>query len=131
MQFHELIFREAEEVFRKAMEEYHEAARERDRIKLRDACEKGWLATVKLIDALLVSRGYKPAESHSDRRNKLWEIQKIDEKISKLEFYDRLGARSYWLHVQGFYEGSLDENAVIVELMKVKELIEDVKQILV
>ncbi|MEM2892577.1 MAG: hypothetical protein QW486_00335 [Candidatus Bathyarchaeia archaeon] len=36
----------------------------------------------------------------------------------------------HWLHVQGFYEGFLDENAVIVDLMKVKELIKDVKQIL-
>ncbi|MGQ9468785.1 MAG: PaREP1 family protein [Nitrososphaerales archaeon] len=131
LQLHEQIVREAEEIFSKAMEEYYEATKEKDRIKLRDACEKGWLTTVKLIDALLVSRGYKPAESHSDRRSKLWEIQEKDEKIKKLGFYDRLGARSYWLHVQGFYEGSLDGNAVIIELTKVKEFIEDVKLILI
>ena len=130
MQLHEQIIREAEEIFSKAMKEYHEATEERDRVKLRDACERGWLTTVKLIDALLVSRGYKPAHSHSDRRSKLWEIQGKDEKIKKLGFYDRLGARSYWLHVQGFYEGSLDEDAVIIELAKVKELVEDVKLML-
>ena len=131
MQSHEQIIREAEEIFRKAMEEYCEATMERDRIKLRGACEKGWLTAVKLIDALLVSRGYKPAESHAERRSKLWEIQEKDEKIKKLGFYDRLGARSYWLHVQGFYEGSLDENAVIIELTKVKEFVEDVKLMLI
>ncbi|KPV65049.1 MAG: Archaeal PaREP1/PaREP8 family protein [Candidatus Bathyarchaeota archaeon BA1] len=131
MQSHEQIIREAEEIFSKAMEEYCEATKERDRIKLRDACEKGWLTAVKLIDALLVSRGYKPAESHAERRSKLWEIQEKDEKIKKLGFYDRLGARSYWLHVQGFYEGSLDENAVIIELTKVKEFVEDVKLMLI
>ncbi len=131
LQLHEQIIREAEEIFTKAMKEYYEAAKEKDRIKLRDACEKGWLATVKLIDALLMSRGYKTAESHSDRRNKLWEIQERDKKIKNLGFYDRLGARSYWLHVQGFYEGSLDENAAMVELTKVKEFIEDVKLTLI
>ncbi len=113
------------------MEEYYKAVREKDRIKLRDACEKGWLTTVKLIDALLVSRGYKPVESHSDRRSKLWEIQEKEEKIKRLGFYDRPGARSYWLHVQGFYEGSLDENAAIIELTKVKEFVEDVKLMLI
>jgi len=119
--------REAEEIFTKTMEEYQAALEKRDRVRLRDACEKGWLTVVKLVDAILISRGYKPAESHRDRRDKLWEIQEKDEEIRKLGFYDRLGARSYWLHVQGFYEGSLDEKAVAVELAKVKEFIEDVK----
>jgi len=62
-----------------------------------------------------------------DRRDKLWEVQEKDEEIRRLGFYDRLGARCYWLHVQGFYEGSLDEKAVAVELAKVKEFMEDVK----
>ena len=110
------------------MEEYGVAVRKRDRVRLRDACEKGWLTVVKLVDALLLSRGYKPAESHTDRRRKLWEAQERDEGIQKLGgLYDRLGARSYWLHVQGFYEGSLDEKAVAVELAKVEEFMADVK----
>jgi len=123
------ILSEAEEIFGKAMEEYGVAVRKRDRVRLRDACEKGWLTVVKLVDALLLSRGYKPAESHTDRRSKLWEVQEGDEGIKKLGLYDRLGARSYWLHVQGFYEGSLDEKAVAVELAKVKEFMEDMKSL--
>jgi len=119
--------REAEEIFSKATEEYQAALEKRDWVRLRDACEKGWLTIVKLVDALLISRGYKPAESHRDRRDRLWEIQEKDEEVRKLGFYDRLGARSYWLHVQGFYEGSLDEKAVAVELAKVKEFIKDAK----
>ena len=122
--------REAEEIFSKATEEYQAALEKRDWVRLRDACEKGWLTIVKLVDALLISRGYKPAESHRDRRDKLWEIQEKDEGVRKLGFYDRLGARSYWLHVQGFYEGSLDEKAVAVELAKVKEFIEDAKLVI-
>ncbi len=127
MELGKQLLDEAEEIFSKAVEEYEEAIEKRDRIKLRDACEKGWLTIVKVVDVLLVSEGYKPAESHADRRSKLWEIQEKDEEVRKLGLYDRLGARSYWLHVHGFYEGSLDEKAVAVELMKVKEFIEDVK----
>mgnify|MGYP001128109488 FL=1 len=122
--------REAEEIFSKATEEYQAALEKRDWVRLRDACEKGWLTTVKLVDALLISRGYKPAESHRDRRDRLWEIQERDEEVRKLGFYDRLGARSYWLHRQGFYEGSLDEKAVAVELAKVKEFIKDAKLVI-
>jgi len=121
------MIKEAEEMFAKAMEEYEEAEEKKDRIKLRDACEKGWLTVVRLIDALLVNRGYRQAESHIDRRNKLWEIQEKDEKVREFGLYDRLGAGSYWLHVQGFYEGSLDEKAVATELTKVKGLVEDIK----
>jgi len=54
-----------------------------------------------------------------------------DERIKKLGFYDRLGARSYWLRMQCFYEGSLDENALAVELTKVREFSEDVELTLI
>jgi len=112
-------------------QEYQAALEKRDRGRLRDACEKGWLTMVKLVDALLISRECKPAESHRDRRDKLWEIREKDEEIRKLGFYDRLGAKSYRLHVQGFYEGSLDEKTVAVELTKVKEFTEDVKLVMI
>jgi hypothetical protein len=79
---------EAKRALELANRELEEFRRERDSLRLRDACEKGWLAVLLVTDALLVELG-KP-ESYSERRTLLRELEKKMPKAMGLR--DRLGA---------------------------------------
>lgn len=117
---------EAKRALELANRELEEFRRERDSLRLRDACEKGWLAVLLVTDALLVELG-KP-ESYSERRTLLRELEKKMPKAMGLR--DRLGARGYYLHILGYHEGSLREDEVAEELEKARKYVEDVKNLL-
>jgi len=113
-----------------ALEELEKYRKDREALRLRDACEKGWLAVVLATDALLISFGYKKPESYGERRRALEELEAKHPRISELGLRDRFGARGYYLHVQGYHEGMLSDTEVETELVKVKEYIDDVEEIL-
>jgi len=115
---------EAKRALELANRELEEFRRERDSLRLRDACEKGWLAVLLATDALLAELG-KP-ESYSERRTLLRELEKKMPKAIGLR--DRLGARGYYLHILGYHEGSLREDEVAEELEKARKYVEDVKK---
>jgi hypothetical protein len=117
---------EAKRALELANRELEEFRRERDSLRLRDACEKGWLAVLLATDALLAELG-KP-ESYSERRTLLRELEKKMPKAMGLR--DRLGARGYYLHILGYHEGSLREDEVAEELEKARKYVEDVKNLL-
>lgn len=117
---------EAKRALELANRELDEFRRERDSLRLRDACEKGWLAVLLATDALLAELG-KP-ESYSERRTLLRELEKKMPKAIGLR--DRLGARGYYLHILGYHEGSLREDEVAEELEKARKYVEDVKNLL-
>jgi len=56
---------DAEEIFKDAEELYHDAVRELERGKIRDAAEKAWGATVRATDALILARTKERALTHS------------------------------------------------------------------
>ncbi len=128
---HELekIVRNIEEIYKGAVEELEKASREGKPTLLRNACEKGWLSVVEATNLLFLKRGLEPAESHKDRREKLWKLESEDDTIMTLGLYDRVNARAFNLHVQGFYEGALDEESVRRELEKVRKYIDDVEKL--
>jgi uncharacterized protein (UPF0332 family) len=99
-------------------------------VRVRDACEKGWLATVKAIDALLLSYGFGEARTHVDRRRKLRDLSKRVHEVAELGIYDRVEARRSMLHSDGFYSGILTHEEVEEELRKVEELVEDVEKLI-
>ncbi len=122
------------ELEKKVDEVYHESRNELDRaiklqkpILLRDACEKAWLAVVEAANLLFAKKGIHEAISHSDRREKLWKLEQEDPKLRELGIYDRVNARAFTLHIQGFYEGSVHEDSLSIELDKVRKLVEDIK----
>jgi len=121
---------EAKKALELALEELEKYRKNREVLRLRNACEKGWLAMVLATDALLVSFGYKKPESYSERRRALEELEAKHPRISELGLRDRFGARGYYLHVQGYHEGTLSDIEVERELAKVKEYINDVEEIL-
>ena len=121
---------EAKKALELALEELEKYRKNREVLRLRNACEKGWLAIVLATDTLLVSFGYKKPESYSERRRALEELEAKHPRVSELSLRDKFGARGYYLHVQGYHEGMLSDTEVGRELAKVKEYIDDVEEIL-
>ncbi|MCC6043936.1 MAG: hypothetical protein LM584_01445, partial [Desulfurococcaceae archaeon] len=94
--------REAKEILARALQELDEGVKSGDLLKVRDSCEKGWLAVVTAVDALLVRYGYEEAKAHPDRRRKLRDLSNKHQEVSILGIYDRVEARRSILHNDGF-----------------------------
>ena len=81
---------------RRALEHaYEELRRHRvdlDPLRLRNACEKGWLSMLMVTDKLLAKYGYERPEGYSERRKMLEELEAKDLDIAELGFRDRFGA---------------------------------------
>jgi hypothetical protein len=109
------------------LEEYRKG---REVLRLRDACEKGWLAALLATDALLAELGFGKPGSYAERRALLRELESRVPEAAELGLRDRFGARGYYLHILGYHEGSLREDEVAEELEKVRKYIEDVEKLL-
>jgi len=121
---------DAKKALKLALEELEKYRKDREVLRLRNACEKGWLAVVLATDTLLINFGYKKPESYSERRRALEDLEARYPKVSELGLRDRFGARGYYLHIQGFHEGMLSDIEVGRELTKVKEYIDNIEKIL-
>lgn len=121
---------EAKGFIDKAAKELEKVKKDKDEIAIRDACEKGWGATVQAINALLVKKGISPLpETHRDRREMLDKLEAEDSQIRERSFLDRFMARAYALHERGFYNGKFKVKSIEREFEKVRKLIEDVELI--
>jgi uncharacterized protein (UPF0332 family) len=124
------ILGEARRILSKAFEELREGVKSGDTLRIRDACEKGWLATIRAVNALLLSYGFEEAKTHVDRRRKLRDLSRRVHEVAELGIYDRVEARRSTLHSDGFYSGILTHEEVEEELRKVEKLIEDVEKLI-
>jgi hypothetical protein len=122
--------REAKEILARALQELDEGVKSGDLLKVRDSCEKGWLAVVTAVDALLIRYGYEEAKAHPDRRRKLGDLSNKHQEVSMLGIYDRVEARRSILHNDGFYGGALAPEEVREELGRVERLIEDIEALI-
>ena len=121
---------EARRALELALNELKEYRTGREPLRLRDACEKGWLAVLLATDALLTRHGFKKPESYAERRTLLRELEKKVPEAAELGLRDRFGAKGYYLHILGYHEGSLRDEEVAEELERVKRYIEDVEKLL-
>jgi len=122
---------EAKRALELALKEVEEYRMDRETLRLRDACEKGWLAALLATDVLLAKHGFKKPESYAERRTLLRELEKKVPEAAELGLRDRFGARGHYLYILGYHEGSLRDEEVAEELEKVKRYIEDVEKLLV
>jgi len=118
---------EARKAVAAASIEYEESVKRGDVMKLRDACEKAWLATLKATDALLEAYGLSAGRTHKDRRDKLWKLKGRERAIEDLGIYDRFNARMMILHLQGFYDGDVSPEQFKDEMEKVSRYITEVE----
>jgi hypothetical protein len=121
---------EARKALELARRELQELRVDGEALRLRDACEEGWLAALIATDALLAGYGLGKPESYTERRTLLKKLEEKAPRAVELGLKDRLGARGYYLHILGYHEGSLREEEVAEELEKVERYVEDVEKLL-
>jgi len=121
---------EADELARRAIEEFRKGVSERDELAVRDAAEKAWNAVVQATNALILSLLGELPTSHFERRKMLRELEKRFDEVAKAGILDRYMARYRVLHGETFYEGIIDVEMLEAEFEKVVKYIEDVRAIL-
>ncbi len=120
---------EAETFLKAASEEFEAAVAKNDVVRIRDSAEKAWNAVVQSTNALLLALTAKLPLSHYERRVMLRHAEKSNLKVRDLGVRDRYMARLKVLHGETFYEGVVDIEELRLELKKVKEYINDIKNI--
>lgn len=118
----------AEKFYKKSLEEYKKAKRQKDDLLFRNAAEKAWNAVVQATDYFIEKMSGKKAKSHSSRRKILSEIEEKYDELKKYYFFDRFMARCHFLHELCLYEGVYTEDELRDELEKVKTYIGNVTE---
>ena len=95
---------EAKRLYRKALEEFERAKKEKDSDILRDACGKGWLSTLEATYALLTKKGVKEEElpTGSDRGRR-YMVNKYAEEELRLYYFSLRDN----FHIVGYYDGTI------------------------
>lgn len=121
---------EAWEFISEAKREFAQARREKDRILMRDAAEKGWNACIQALNYLFAKEGISPLpKSHRERRIKLRELEATSLKVKEKGIFDRFMARDHILHERAFYDGDVIEEEIEEELRKVEAFIKDIEEL--
>lgn len=94
---------EARDLYHKALEEFERAQAGKDGTLLRDACGKGWLATMEATYGLLLKKGIKEEELPKTDRGRRYTVFKHAERELRLLYQ----ALRNSLHIEGYYDGSL------------------------
>lgn len=121
---------EAKEFLQEARDEFEKGKKENNRILIRDACEKGWNATILATNTLILIKEGKKTKSHWERRKSLDELEKKDKAVENKTMSDRFMARAHYLHEEGFYAGNIDLDRLEIELEKVEKYIKDVEELI-
>lgn len=121
---------DAENFLERGFKEFKEAVRLNDQVRIRDAAEKLWNATINATNALILNHLDVVPASHWERRKLLERLEDERPEIEKLRFRDRYGARERYLHEMTFYDGIIDVEMIEREVEKVREYISDVRQVL-
>ena len=112
--------KQAKELLSAAKKEFKEGKAKGDQIKIRDAAEKGWNATVQATNGLFAKKRKPIPKSNRVRREGL-------EKIAP-ELRDRFEARAHSLHSQCFYDGVCPLEIVERDINKVGDYIDQVEK---
>jgi len=114
---------EAEKLFQKAFEEFEVAREKNDSTHLRDACAKGWLSAVEATNALLVKRGVRELP-RSERGRRYMVFKHADRELRRLYLAIRDS-----LHIQGYYDGTLNFDEMSEYLNDLRVYIQKIKEI--
>ena len=118
----ELIFKDAESLFRDAIEEL-------DRGKIRDAAEKSWGAALRATNALILALTGEEPERTPLTSKKLDELSRKDDRIKGLKLPERYCTRADSLHGDCFYLGVYDLDTVERRIRETIQYIEDTRKL--
>jgi tryptophan 2,3-dioxygenase len=117
---------DAKDFLERGSKELKEAIKLNDTIRIRDAAEKLWNASISATNALILSYLDVVPASHWERRRLLERLEDLKPEIRRLGFRDRYGARERYLHEMTFYDGIIDVEMLEREVEKVREYVSDV-----
>jgi len=123
------LLEDAFKALESAREEFEEHLKTGDPMKLRDACEKGWLTIVLATDYLLTWAGAEKPGGRAERNELMEALEKHVPEVRELGLADRMSARSARLHAEGFYEGWISKESLEIQLNKVERYVEDVEKV--
>ncbi|MBT9159205.1 MAG: hypothetical protein DDT26_00457 [Dehalococcoidia bacterium] len=115
---------EAWKLYQKALEEFEKAKEKSDGVVLRDACGKGWLSALEATYALLVKRGVEEEDLPQADRGRRFMVHKYAEKELELYYFSLRDN----LHMEGYYNGSLDFDEVQVRLDDLNQYIQKIEE---
>lgn len=111
---------DAKKFLEAAEKEFEQGKTTDDLIKIRQAAEKGWNATVQATNGLFAKKGQSIPKSNRQRRQGL-------KKIAP-ELRDRFEARSHSLHSECFYDGVCPLELIEEDIKKVREYISQIEK---
>lgn len=118
----ELVFKDAESLFRDAIEEL-------DKGKIRDAAEKSWGATLRATNALILALSAEEPERTPLTSRKLDELSRKDDRIRGLKLAERYRTRADSLHGDCFYLGIYDPDTVERRVRETAQYIQDARRL--
>lgn len=123
------LLEEAWRALKASSEECEKYLEKKDSMKLRDACDKGWLSMVLATDHLLTCAGAEKPRGRVERNELLEELEKHVAKVRELGLTDRMWARATRLHAEGYYEGWISEESLEIEIGKVERYLKDAEKL--
>nr|QNO53434.1 hypothetical protein HCHKDHBN_00004 [Methanosarcinales archaeon ANME-1 ERB6] len=121
----QLHLEDAKKLYRKAVEEFEIAREKNDRIFLCDACAKGWLSAIEATYALLLKKGVKDGELLKADWGRRYMVHRYAEKELELYYFSLRDN----LHIECYYERSLDFDEVQIRLDDLKYYIEKIEEL--
>ena len=115
---------EAEKLFQKAFEEFEVAREKKDSTHLRDACAKGWLSALEATYALFIKRGVREEELPKADRERRYIVRRYASRELRLYYFSLRDN----LHIEGYYNRSLDFDEVKMQLEDLKYYIEKIEE---
>ncbi|MHC1611146.1 MAG: hypothetical protein ACXQTW_06075 [Candidatus Methanospirareceae archaeon] len=116
---------EAKKLYQKAIEEFEIARDKNDVTFLNNACAKGWLSAVEATYALLTKKGVKEDELPKADRGRRYMVHKYAGKELELYYF----ALRDNLHIEGYYNRSLDFEEVQIRLEDLKYYIDKIDEL--
>lgn len=116
---------DAKKLYRKAVEEFEIAREKNDRIFLCDACAKGWLSAIEATYVLLLKKGVKEEELHRTDWGRRRMVYRYAEKELEWLYFSLRDN----LHIECYYERSLDFDEVQIQLDELKYYIEKIEEL--
>jgi len=115
---------EAKKLYRQAVEEFEIAKEKKDRTYLSDVCVKGWLSALEATYALLIKRGVREEELPKAGRGRRYMVRRYASRELRLYYFSLRDN----LHIEGYYNRSLDFDEVKMQLEDLKYYIEKIEE---
>jgi len=115
---------EAKKLYRQAVEEFEIAKEKKDSTYLSDVCAKGWLSALEATYALFIKRGVREEKLPKADRGCRYMVRRYASRELRLYYFSLRDN----LHIEGYYNRSLDFDEVKMQLEDLKYYIEKIEE---